>query len=130
MLCCVINTIVAFLTSLCFSGGVDTYQSIIEPDLFSKAPTMFIGELLMIKSQAGQMRCVCVMEQSLAMNLLWQIVAITNMLIMSYRITKNPSMVSNITESDTVFNTRLVFVHERVRARLELGKEYIFKFLI
>lgn len=121
---------VTFLTSLRFSGSVATALSIVGSDFFSKAATMFIGERLMNKSQAGRTGGADAVGRSLAKALLWRVFAIANTLTMSYLIAKNLSMASKIAGSDAVFKTGLMFVYERVWAKMEWGKEYIIEFSI
>jgi len=121
---------VTFLTSLRFSGSVSTALSIVGTDFFSKAATMFIGERLMNRSQAGRKGGADDVGRSLAKALLWRVFAIANTLTMSYLIAKNLSMASKIAGSDAVFKTGLMFVYERVWAKMEWGKEYLIEFSI
>lgn len=121
---------VTFLTSLRFSGSVSTALSIVGSDFFSKAATMFIGERLMNKSQAGRKSGADDVGRSLAKALLWRLFAICNTLTMSYIIAKNFSMASKIAGSDAVFKTGLMFFYERVWAKIEWGKEYLIEFSI
>ncbi len=121
---------VTFFTSLRFSGSLATALSIVGSDFFSKAATMFIGERLMNKSQAGRKSGADDVGRSLAKALLWRLFAICNTLTMSFLIAKNLSMASKIAGSDAVFKTGLMFVYERVWAKVEWGKEYIIEFSI
>ncbi|KAL3799795.1 hypothetical protein HJC23_010445 [Cyclotella cryptica] len=121
---------VTFFTSLRFSGSTSTALSIVGSDFFSKAATMFIGERLMNKSQAGRKSGADDVGRSLAKALLWRLFAICNTLTMSFLIAKNLSMASKIAGSDAVFKTGLMFVYERVWAKVEWGKEYIIEFSI
>jgi len=121
---------VTFFTSLRFSGSLSTALSIVGSDFFSKAATMFIGERLMNKSQAGRKSGADDIGRSLAKALLWRLFAICNTLTMSFLIAKNISMASKIAGSDAVFKTGLMFVYERVWAKIEWGKEYIIEFSI
>ena len=121
---------VTFFTSLRFSGSIQTALSIVGSDFFSKAATMFIGERLMNKSQAGRKGGADDVGRSLAKALLWRVFAICNTLTMSYLIAKNFSMASKIAGSDAVFKTGLMFVYERVWAKIEWGKEYLIEFSI
>ncbi|KAL9188334.1 hypothetical protein ACHAXT_006712 [Thalassiosira profunda] len=121
---------VTFFTSLRFSGSVSTALTIVGSDFFSKAATMFIGERLMNKSQAGRKGGADDLGRSLAKALLWRLFAICNTLTMSYVIAKNFSMASKIAGSDAVFKTGLMFVYERVWAKVEWGKEYLIEFSI
>ena len=121
---------VTFFTSLRFSGSVSTALSIVGSDFFSKAATMFIGERLMNKSQAGRKGGADDIGRSLAKALLWRVFAICNTLTMSYLIAKDFSVASKIAGSDAVFKTGLMFVYERVWAKIEWGKEYLIEFSI
>lgn len=121
---------VTFFTSLRFSGSVSTALSIVGSDFFSKAATMFIGERLMNKSQAGRKGGADDIGRSLAKALLWRLFAICNTLTMSFLIAKNLSMASKIAGSDAIFKTGLMFFYERVWANIEWGKEYLIEFSI
>lgn len=121
---------VTFITSLRFSGNISTALSIVGSDFFSKAATMFIGERLMNKSQAGRKSGADDVGRSLAKALLWRLFAICNTLTMSLLIAKDLSIASKIAGSDAVFKTGLMFVYERVWAKIEWGKEYLIEFSI
>lgn len=121
---------VTFLTSLRFSGNVSTALTIVGSDFFSKAATMFIGERLMNRSQAGRKGGADDVGRSLAKALLWRLFAIANTLTMSLLIAKDLSMASKIAGSDAVFKTGLMFFYERVWAKIEWGKEYLIEFSI
>ena len=121
---------VTFFTSLSFSGSISTALSIVGSDFFSKAATMFIGERLMNKSQAGRKGGAEGVGRSLAKALLWRVFAIANTLTMSYVIAKDLSMASKIAGSDAIFKTGLMFFYERVWAKIEWGKEYLIEFSI
>lgn len=121
---------VTFLTSLRFSGSISTALSIVGSDFFSKALTMFIGERIMNKSQAGRKKGADDIGRSLAKALLWRVFAICNTLTMSYMIAKNFKMASKIAGSDALFKTGLMFAYERVWAKIDWGKEYIVEFSI
>lgn len=121
---------VTFFTSLRFSGSISTALTIVGSDFFSKAATMFIGERLMNKSQAGRKGGADDIGRSLAKALLWRVFAIANTLTMGYLISKDLSMASKIAGSDAIFKTGLMFVYERVWAKVEWGKEYLIEFSI
>eukprot|EP00581_Thalassiosira_minuscula_P029422 CAMPEP_0183784822 /NCGR_PEP_ID=MMETSP0739-20130205/66186_1 /TAXON_ID=385413 /ORGANISM="Thalassiosira miniscula, Strain CCMP1093" /LENGTH=267 /DNA_ID=CAMNT_0026028809 /DNA_START=268 /DNA_END=1071 /DNA_ORIENTATION=- len=114
-----------FFTSLRFSGSISTALLIVGSDFFSKAATMFFGERLMNKSQAGRKCGVDDVGRSLAKALIWRLFAICNTLTMSFVIAKNFSMASKIAGSDAVFKTGLMFVYERAWAKVDWGKEYL-----
>ena len=91
---------------------------------------MFVGERIMNKSQAGRKKGADAIGRSLAKALLWRVFAICNTLTMSFLIAKNFSMASKIAGSDAIFKTGLMFVYERVWAKIEWGKEYLVEFSI
>lgn len=126
----VIAGLVTLITSLRFSGSMKTALSIVGSDFFSKALTMFIGERLMNKSQAGRKKGADDVGRSLAKALIWRVFAICNTLTMSLFFAKDFSIASKIAGSDAVFKTGLMFVYERVWARIEWGKEYQIEFAI
>eukprot|EP00529_Nitzschia_sp_RCC80_P026560 CAMPEP_0113468102 /NCGR_PEP_ID=MMETSP0014_2-20120614/15175_1 /TAXON_ID=2857 /ORGANISM="Nitzschia sp." /LENGTH=281 /DNA_ID=CAMNT_0000360467 /DNA_START=40 /DNA_END=885 /DNA_ORIENTATION=- /assembly_acc=CAM_ASM_000159 len=115
---------VTFVTSLQFSGSIKTALSIVGSDFFSKAFTMFIGERLMNKSQAGRTSGADGAGRSLAKALIWRLFAIANTLTMAIFISKDLSIASKIASTDAVFKTALMYFYERVWARIEWGKEY------
>jgi uncharacterized membrane protein len=121
---------VTFMTSLRFSGSVATALSIVGSDFFSKAFTMFIGERLMNKSQAGRKTGADDAKRSLAKALVWRLFAICNTLTMAVFIAKDLSMASKIAGSDAIFKTALMFFYERLWARIQWGKEYLIEFSI
>mmetsp|Transcript_6329 Transcript_6329/g.9192 ORF Transcript_6329/g.9192 Transcript_6329/m.9192 type:complete len:267 (-) Transcript_6329:214-1014(-) len=126
----VIAGTVTFITSLSFSGSMSTALKIVGSDFFSKALTMFIGERLMNKSQAGRKTGADSAGRSLAKALIWRIFAICNTLTVSFFLAKDLSIASKIAGSDAVFKTGLMFVYERVWAKIEWGKEYLIEFSI
>mmetsp|Transcript_49104 Transcript_49104/g.90956 ORF Transcript_49104/g.90956 Transcript_49104/m.90956 type:complete len:280 (-) Transcript_49104:153-992(-) len=130
MLWRVIAGLVTFITSLRFSGSLKTALSIVGSDFFSKALTMFIGERLMNQSQAGRKSGADDVGRSLAKALIWRAFAICNTLTMSLLFAKDLSIASKIAGSDAIFKTGLMFVYERVWARIEWGKEYQIEFAI
>ena len=121
---------VTFFTSLRFSGNISTALSIVGSDFFSKAATMFFGERLMNKSQAGRKGGADDLGRSLAKALLWRLFAIANTLTMSMLIAKDLSMASKIAGSDAIFKTGLMFGYERVWSKIDWGKEYLIEFSI
>jgi len=121
---------VTFLTSLRFSGSMSTALSIVGSDFFSKALTMFIGERLMNKSQAGRKGGSDAAGRSLAKAIIWRLFAICNTLVMAVFIAKDLKMASKIAGFDSVFKTALMFGFERLWANIEWGKEYIIEFSI
>merc|ERR1712071_365131 len=121
---------VTFFTSLRFSGSMSYALKIVGSDFFSKALTMFIGERLMNNSQAGRKNGSDAVGRSLAKALLWRVFAIANTLTMSLVIAKDLSIASKIAGSDAIFKTGLMFVYERVWAKIEWGKKYNIEFTI
>lgn len=121
---------VTFATSLQFSGSVKTALTIVGSDFFSKALTMFIGERLMNKSQAGRKSGGDNAARSLVKALTWRLFAICNTLTMAIFIAKDLSIASKIAGSDAIFKTALMFFYERVWARIQWGKEYLIEFSI
>lgn len=115
---------VTFITSLKFSGSIATALSIVGSDFLSKSFTMFIGERLMNKSQAGRKSGADGAGRSLMKALVWRVFAICNTLTMAIFIAKDISIASKIAGSDAIFKTALMFVYERVWAKIEWGKEY------
>lgn len=121
---------VTFVTSLRFSGSLATALSIVGSDFFSKSLTMFVGERLMNKSQAGRKSGADGAKRSLIKALLWRLFAIVNTLTMAVFISKNLSVASKIAGSDAIFKTALMYFYERIWARIEWGKEYQVDFFI
>jgi uncharacterized membrane protein len=120
----VIAGVVTFITSLQFSGSITTALSIVGSDFFSKAFTMFIGERIMNKSQAGRKSGSDDARRSLVKALIWRLFAICNTMTMAIFIAKDLNIASKIAGSDAIFKTALMFAYERAWARIEWGKEY------
>ena len=121
---------VTFITSLKFSGSIATALSIVGSDFFSKAFTMFLGERLMNKSQAGRQAGADSAGRSIAKALIWRLFAICNTLTVSFFFAKDLKMASKIAGSDAIFKTALMVSYERVWAKIEWGKEYNIEFSI
>jgi len=119
---------VTFITSLRFSGSMKTALAIVGSDFFSKSFTMFIGERLMNKSQAGRKSGGDSTGRSLAKALIWRLFAICNTLTMAVFVSKDLSVASKIAGSDAIFKTALMFMYERVWARIQWGKEYLVEY--
>lgn len=115
---------VTFITSYRFSGSIATALSIVASDFLSKAATMFFGERLMNKSQAGRKSGSDGAGRSLTKALVWRLFAICNTLTMAIFIAKDISIASKIAGSDAIFKTALMYFYERVWAKIEWGKEY------
>jgi uncharacterized membrane protein len=121
---------ITFVTSLKFSGSIKTALTIVGSDFFSKSFTMFIGERLMNKSQAGRKSGSDGAGRSLIKALVWRIFAICNTLTMAIFIAKDLSIASKIAGSDAIFKTSLMFFYERSWSKIEWGKEYQIEFSI
>jgi len=115
---------ITFVTSLQFSKSISTALSIVASDFGSKALTMFIGERLMNKSQAGRKSGSDNMSRSLMKALIWRLFAICNTLTLSLIFAKDIKIASKIAGSDTIFKTFLMFAYERMWAKIEWGKKY------
>lgn len=121
---------VTFITTLKFSGSLKMAFEVVGADFFSKAFTMFIGERLMNRSQAGRKSGGDNAGRSLAKALIWRLFAICNTLTMAIFVSKNLSIASKIASTDAVFKTALMFFYERAWARVAWGKEYLIEFSI
>mmetsp|Transcript_59203 Transcript_59203/g.69215 ORF Transcript_59203/g.69215 Transcript_59203/m.69215 type:complete len:299 (+) Transcript_59203:135-1031(+) len=115
---------VTFYTAFSFSKSLKTALSIVGSDFLSKAVTMFIGERLMNKSQAGRKGGGDAVGRSLAKALIWRLFAICNTLAAGMFFAKDIKIASKIAGSDAIFKTFLMFNYERVWAKVEWGKEY------
>jgi uncharacterized membrane protein len=121
---------ITFITTLKFSGSVQQALQVVGADFFSKSFTMYIGERLMNKSQAGRKKGGDNAGRSLAKALIWRVFAICNTLTVAVFIAKDISIASKIASTDAVFKTALMFCYERVWARINWGKEYLIEFSI
>lgn len=121
---------VTFVTTLRFSGSASVALKVVGADFFSKAFTMFIGERLMNKSAAGRKKGSDDVGRSVAKALIWRLFAICNTLTMAIFVAKDLSIASKIASTDAVFKTALMFVYERVWARIQWGKEYLLEYAI
>lgn len=121
---------ITFATTLKFSGSMSAAFKVVGADFFSKSFTMFLGERLMNKSQAGRKQGGDAAGRSLAKALIWRLFAIANTLTMAIFISKDLSVASKIASTDAVFKTALMFFYERVWARIDWGKEYLIEFSI
>jgi uncharacterized membrane protein len=130
MLWRIIAGYVTFATALQFSKSLSTALSIVGSDFFSKSFTMFIGERLMNKSRIGRKGGADNVGRSLMKALLWRLFAVTNTLFAAIFISKDLSIASKIAGSDAIIKTTLMFLYERVWAKVEWGKEYAIDFTI
>lgn len=121
---------VTFVTSLKFSGSLSVAFQVVGADFFSKAFTMFIGERLMNKSNAGRAAGSDAVGRSAAKALIWRAFAICTTLTMAIFVSKDLSVASKIASTDGVIKTTLMFLYERVWARIQWGKEYLLEYAI
>jgi uncharacterized membrane protein len=121
---------ITFVTTLQFSKSVSAACQVVMGDFFSKALTMFIGERLMNKSQAGRKKGADAAGRSLAKALIWRIFAICNTLCLAVFVSKDMSVAAKVASTDAVIKTALMFFYERLWARIEWGKEYLVEFAI
>lgn len=122
---------VTLITSLKFSGSLSMALKVVSSDFFSKALTMFIGERIMNKSQAGRKTGADSAGRSVAKALIWRLFAICNTLTVACLFSGGDlTMASKIAGSDAIFKTALMVAYERVWARIEWGKEYNIEFSI
>jgi len=121
---------ITFITSLKFSGDITTALKIVGSDFSSKVLTMFIGERLMNKSQAGRKTGSDSASRSMVKALVWRAFAVVNTLAASLFFAKDLRMASKIAGSDAIFKTFLMFLYERLWSKIEWGKEYIIEFSI
>mmetsp|Transcript_855 Transcript_855/g.912 ORF Transcript_855/g.912 Transcript_855/m.912 type:complete len:281 (+) Transcript_855:70-912(+) len=121
---------VTFITSLKVSGSMAVALKIVGSDFFSKAFTMFLGERIMNKSQAGRKTGADSTGRSVAKALIWRLFAICNTLTVSFFFAGNLKMAGKIAGSDAIFKTALMVFYERVWAKIEWGKEYSVEFSI
>jgi uncharacterized membrane protein len=121
---------ITFVTTLKFSGSIQQALQVVGADFFSKSFTMYIGERLMNKSQAGRKKGGDNAGRSLAKALIWRLFAICNTMTVAVFIAKDLSIASKIASTDAVFKTALMFFYERVWARIDWGKEYLIEFSI
>lgn len=119
---------VTFFTSLRFSRNLATSLQIVGSDFCSKVLTMFIGERLMNKSQAGRKTGTESASRSLAKAFIWRAFAICNTMVFSLFFAKDLRIASKIAGSDAIFKTTLMFLYERVWAHVGWGKEYMIEF--
>lgn len=126
----VIAGTVTLITSLKVSGSLAVALKIVGSDFFSKSFTMFIGERIMNKSQAGRKTGADSASRSVAKALIWRLFAICNTLTVSFFFAGDLKMAGKIAGSDAIFKTALMVFYERVWARIEWGKEYIVEFSI
>ena len=121
---------ITFVTTLQFSGSITAAVQVVMGDFFSKAFTMFLGERLMNKSQAGRTKGSDAAGRSLAKALIWRLFAICNTLCLAIFVTKDMSAAAKVASTDALIKTALMFFYERVWARIEWGKEYLVEFAI
>jgi uncharacterized membrane protein len=121
---------ITFATTLKFSGSISAACQVVTGDFLSKMATMFIGERLMNKSQAGRKAGSDAASRSLAKALIWRLFAIFTTLVLAIFVSKDMNIAAKVASTDAVIKTTLMFVFERVWARVEWGKEYLVEFAI
>jgi uncharacterized membrane protein len=121
---------VTFFTTLRFSGSVTAAVQVVAADFLSKAFTMFAGERLMNKSQAGRKGGADDVGRSIAKALIWRLFAICNTMVLAVFVAKDLSIAGKIASTDAVFKTGLMFFYERVWARIQWGKKYLMEWAI
>jgi len=121
---------VTLLTSLKVSGSIAVAMKIVGSDFFSKAFTMFIGERVMNKSQAGRKSGADSAGRSVAKALIWRLFAICNTLTVSLFFAGDLKMAGKIAGSDAIFKTALMIFYERMWSKIEWGKEYLVEYSI
>ena len=121
---------VTFVTTLKFSGSVTQALQVVGADFFSKSFTMFLGERLMNKSKLGRQKGADNATRSLMKALIWRLFAVSNTLCMAIFIAKDLSIASKIASTDAVIKTTLMYLYERVWAKISWGKEYLIEFSI
>ena len=116
---------VTFITSLKLSGSIALALKIVASDFLSKALTMFIGERIMNKSQAGRKSGSDSASRSITKALIWRLFAVCNTMTAALLLGGgNLKIASKIAGSDAMFKTGLMVAYERVWARIDWGKEY------
>lgn len=113
---------ITFATTLQFSKSTAVAFQVVGADFLSKSTTMFLGERLMNKSQAGRQTGADDASRSLAKALIWRAFAITNTLFISVFVSKDLSVASKIASTDAVFKTALMYLYERAWAHIQWGK--------
>jgi uncharacterized membrane protein len=121
---------ITFVTMLRFSGSLNSALQVVAGDFLSKAFTMFIGERLMNRSQAGRKKGADEIGRSFAKAIIWRLFAICNTLGMAVFVAKDLSIASKVASTDAVIKTALMFFYERFWAKIEWGKEYLLEFAI
>jgi uncharacterized membrane protein len=121
---------ITFISTLKFSGSLAVALKVVGADFFSKSFTMFLGERIMNKSQAGRKSGSDDMSRSFAKALIWRLFAIANTLCMAVFVAKDLSMASKIASTDAVVKTLLMVIYERIWARIQWGKEYMMEWSI
>lgn len=114
---------VTFATSLKFSGSMAVALKVVGSDFFTKAATMFIGERVMNKSQAGREGGGDAAGRSIGKALLWRLFAISNTIVAVVFVGKEGwAVAGKIASFDAVVKTAMMFFYERVWAKIDWGK--------
>jgi uncharacterized membrane protein len=112
---------VTFVTTLQFSGSVICAIQVVGTDCGSKSITMFVGERIMNQSQVGRQDGSDTAARSLAKALIWRVFALCNTLAVVVVVSNDAFIASKIASVDAVFKTALMFLYERVWARIAWG---------
>jgi len=121
---------ITFTASVKYSANIHTALKIVSSDFLSKASTMYIGERLMNKSQAGRESGNDSPSRSMTKVIMWRVFAICNSLVASLCFAKDFNVASKIAGSDALFKTGLMFLYERFWSNIAWGKEYSIEFTI
>lgn len=96
---------------------------VVGSDFFTKAATMFIGERVMNKSQAGREGGGDAAGRSIGKALLWRLFAISNTIVAVVFVGKEGwAVAGKIASFDAVVKTAMMFFYERVWAKIDWGK--------
>jgi len=115
---------VTALTSLFFTGGSwQVAASMVGSDFATKSVTMFVGERLWNKSQAGRSATDGESPwRSIAKAVAWRLFAVCNTLVMGLLFAKSLSVASKIASTDAVIKTTLMVAYERLWNRINWGR--------
>jgi uncharacterized membrane protein len=116
---------VTFITTLHLTGCLVPALQVVSGDFCSKLFTMFIGERLMNKSQAGRANGDESTRRSLAKAVIWRVFAMSNTGALATIISRDLSIAYQIASTDAVFKTALMYFYERMWASVEWGKGLI-----
>ena len=120
--------VVTAITSMIYTGSLETAAAIVGWDLFSKSITMFLGERLWNNVQWGREETGDSAKRSLAKAIAWRIFAACNTFFAAIVLNKGKEgamgVAGKIAGTDSVFKTILFYFYERVWAIVSWGKEF------